>query len=94
MSSDELLSIYDPVIRGTVSEFLRNKPHRLRQDREDMIQECRIRLWKVAHRADPTRNLRAYVRRVCWQVCNRYAAKLAGDAIYDAVQLPEDEEYD
>ncbi len=68
---DTILETYDPVIRGTVSEWLRGKPWRLRNDRDDLIQECRLKVWQEANRIDPEQNPKAYIRRICWQLLNR-----------------------
>jgi len=88
---DTILETYDPVIRGTVSEWLRGKPWRLRNDRDDLIQECRLKVWQEAHRIDPEQNPKAYIRRMCWQLLNRLQERsFDADALSTAEELTEE----
>lgn len=87
---------YDPVVRGTVYEWWRDLPWtlqwRLQDDREDLIQECRIKLLQEGHRIDPSQNPKAYVRRMCHQLLKRLKErKFDRDALSLAECLPDDE---
>lgn len=90
---------YDPVVRGTVYEWWRDLPWtlqwRLQLDREDLIQECRIKLWQEAHRLDPNQNPKAYIRRMCRQHLNRLKErKFDRDLLFRCGALPEDKRED
>lgn len=90
MTSDSDLLRYDSIVRSSVGEYLRGKAHRLRNEKQDMIQECLLQLWRVAGRIDPGKNPAAYVRKICGRVCAAYDKRLRRDAIYSASSLDED----
>lgn len=89
MNNGDLL-IYDSLVRSTVGEYLRGKSHRLQNDKQDMIQECLLRLWSNAEKIDMRRNPREYVRRMTRNTCIDYERKFRQDAISDAVSVDED----
>lgn len=86
----EIVEQHDNIIQSTVDEWLRTRSWRLKQDREDLIQECRLRAWRKAHRIDPHKNPAAYIRVVCRDVCGQYAKRLERDPLGFAVELVED----
>jgi DNA-directed RNA polymerase specialized sigma24 family protein len=91
---NDVLEQYDNTIRMVVGQWVRRRSWRLKSDYEDLVQECRLRVWQKSHYIDANRFPKAYIRKICHEACRQYAQELESDILGYAVQLPEDEDKD